>query len=159
MSSFTKLTCKWTFSRCLSKFIDLRYGQSCWCFWPSLQSPSLPFPVHCIHVDTYTGWGGVFGSGPQTEKHLPQSSFTGQFFRWRHFALSSLNLIFLRSGPSMTIRFVNHTIHWHKVLSRDTIMRFFGLEFLHHLSLYRIYMSQWFSLLVFLLSGTSGGCA
>jgi hypothetical protein len=42
----------------------------------------------------------------------------------------------------MTSRFVNRTIHLYKVLSRDTIMRFFGLEFLHHLSLYRSYMSQ-----------------
>jgi hypothetical protein len=70
-----------------------------------------------------------------------------------------MNLIFLRSGPSMTSRFVNLTIHWQKVLSRGTIMRFFGLEFLHRLSLYRDYMSQGFPLLVFLLSATSGGFA
>jgi hypothetical protein len=29
---------------------------------------------------------GVWGSGPQTDKHLPQNPYTGQFFRWRHFA-------------------------------------------------------------------------
>ncbi len=41
--------------------------------------------------------GGVWGSGPQTDKHLSQSLVTGQFFsRWRHFALPSMSLIFLR---------------------------------------------------------------
>jgi hypothetical protein len=40
----------------------------------------------------------VWGYGPQTDKHLPQNPFTGQFFRWRHFAMPSTRLIFLRSG-------------------------------------------------------------
>ncbi len=39
--------------------------------------------------------GGVWGSEPQTDNHLPQSPFTGQFFRWRHFALPSMSLICL----------------------------------------------------------------
>jgi hypothetical protein len=30
-----------------------------------------------------------------SDKHLPQSPLTGQFFRWRHFALTSVSLIFL----------------------------------------------------------------
>ncbi len=34
--------------------------------------------------------------GPQSDKHLPQSPFTCQFFRLRHFALLSISLIFLR---------------------------------------------------------------
>jgi hypothetical protein len=34
--------------------------------------------------------------GPQTDKHLPQSTFTGKLFKWRHFALLSISLIFLR---------------------------------------------------------------
>jgi hypothetical protein len=33
--------------------------------------------------------------------HLLQSPFTGQFFRWRHFALPSMSLIFLRSDESI----------------------------------------------------------
>ncbi len=34
--------------------------------------------------------------GPQTDKHLPQNPFTGSiFFRWRHFALLSICLVFL----------------------------------------------------------------
>ncbi len=36
------------------------------------------------------------GFWPQTDIYLPQSPFTGQFFRWRHFALLSMNLVFLR---------------------------------------------------------------
>jgi hypothetical protein len=39
--------------------------------------------------------GGVCGSGPQTDKILPQSPFTCQFFRWRHYALP-MGLIFLQ---------------------------------------------------------------
>ncbi len=32
-----------------------------------------------------------------SDKHMPQSLFTGQYFlRWRHFALPSMSLIFLR---------------------------------------------------------------
>ncbi len=42
--------------------------------------------------------GGVWGSGPQTDKHLPQSPFIGQFFRGRHFALPSVSFIFLRKA-------------------------------------------------------------
>ncbi len=34
--------------------------------------------------------------GPQSDKHLPQSPFTCQFFRLRHLALLSISLIFLR---------------------------------------------------------------
>ncbi len=30
------------------------------------------------------------------DRHLPQSPFAGPFFRWRHFALLSIRLIFLR---------------------------------------------------------------
>jgi len=42
------------------------------------------------------------GSGPQTDKHLPQRPFAGKFTnRWRHFALPSMSLIFLRSSPMM----------------------------------------------------------
>ncbi len=93
-----KLTCKGIYGRCLSEFIDWRYSQSCCYFRPSCvnccpsnllsgSTPS-PHPLPCVNkytVYTYTvcnGGGGVGGSGPQTEKHhLPQSPFTGKFFR------------------------------------------------------------------------------
>ncbi len=39
-----------------------------------------------------------------SEKHLPQSPFTGQFFRWQHFAFLSILLI----SPSK----IFWTIHW-----------------------------------------------
>jgi hypothetical protein len=32
--------------------------------------------------------GGVWGSGPQTEKHLPQSPFTGEFFQMTTFCIA-----------------------------------------------------------------------
>jgi hypothetical protein len=31
-----------------------------------------------------------------SDKHLPQIPFKGQFFRWRHFAMTTMSLIFLR---------------------------------------------------------------
>ncbi len=52
----------------------------------------LPFPVRISILFTRI-------SGPQTAKSLPQSPFKGQFFRWQHFALPSMRLIFLRLGP------------------------------------------------------------
>ncbi len=74
----------------------------CWYFRPSFvncchsdriswfNSPPLPW-VNKYTLYTYT-WGG--GYGPQTDKHLPQSPFTCKFFRWRHFPLPSMSLIF-----------------------------------------------------------------
>jgi hypothetical protein len=35
-----------------------------------------------------------------SDKQLPQSLFTSNFFRWRHFALTSMSLIFLSGGAS-----------------------------------------------------------
>jgi len=45
---------------------------------------------------TYTMFKGVgvWGSGPQTDKHLPQSHCTGQRFRLRHFAFPTTVLSF-----------------------------------------------------------------
>ncbi len=56
--------------------------------------PLPPFPVwiSILHVYTYTvckGEGVGFLS-LQTDKHLPQSPFKGNFFRWRHFAFVSI---------------------------------------------------------------------
>jgi hypothetical protein len=54
-------------------------------------------PRPCVNkytVYTFTvckGGRGLWGSGSQTDKHLPQSPFTGQFFK--HFALASIYLI------------------------------------------------------------------
>jgi hypothetical protein len=95
--------------RCLSEFIDwrynqsCRYSQSCWYFWPSFMNrctsnllsgsilPPPPLPsVNKNTVYTYTvcKGGGVKGSGPQADKHLPQSPFTGKFFRWSTFCIA-----------------------------------------------------------------------
>jgi hypothetical protein len=64
-----------------------------WTFASNLLSV---YSVQCV-----IGEGrGVWGSGPQTYKHLPQSHFTVQSLRWRPFALPSMSLIFLRFHPS-----------------------------------------------------------
>jgi hypothetical protein len=75
----------------LITFIDWRCSQSCWYCRPSLTNccpsnllsgstlplPPLPSPVPYLNkyiVHTYTVCKGrVWGSGPQTDKHLPQS--------------------------------------------------------------------------------------
>ncbi len=36
--------------------------------------------TYCMHVPVCKGGGGYGGSGPQTDKHLPQSPITGQVF-------------------------------------------------------------------------------
>ncbi len=90
-----KLTC--LCGRCLPEFIDWRYSQSTWYFRPSFVNcySSNPFsnstlpPPPCVR-----GGGLVWSSGSQTDKHLPQSPLTGQYFR--HFALPSMSLIFPR---------------------------------------------------------------
>ncbi len=47
------------------------------------------------------------GRGPQSDKHLPRSPFTGKyFFRWRHFALLSISVICLRS------EYCTSHLHW-----------------------------------------------
>ncbi len=55
-----------------------------------------PFPVWIsilyARIQCVRG-GEVWGSGPQTDKHLPRRPFTGHNFRWRHFALHSVSLI------------------------------------------------------------------
>jgi hypothetical protein len=93
--------------RCLSEFIDWRHSKSCVLFSTQLckllpLSPSVwfssppfpPFPVWISILHTRIR-GGIWGSRLQTDKHLPQSPFTGKFVRWRHFALPSMSLIFL----------------------------------------------------------------
>jgi hypothetical protein len=82
--------------RCLSEFIDWRYIQSCWYFWPNFVNCVAPLtfslgsslppppPLPCVNkytVNTYTVCKGGEGMGcwPQRNKHLPQSLFTGLF--------------------------------------------------------------------------------
>ncbi len=92
-------------SRCLSEFIDCRKPVSCVGTFsyvdisnPALFSSVLPFspslwfnspppsPLPCLNTTVYTytvcKGRGVWGSGPQTDKHLPQS-LQVNFFRWR----------------------------------------------------------------------------
>ncbi len=78
MSSSTKnLPVMGLRGRCLSEFLDWRYTQSYWYFRPSFVNGFNSPPLSCVKKNTvYTFWG----SGPQTDKHLPQSPFTGQFF-------------------------------------------------------------------------------
>jgi hypothetical protein len=65
--------------------------------------PTPPFPVWICKLYTRTQCvvrgGGLLLSLWQ-KKHLPQSPFTGQYFRWRHFALPSMRLILLRTQLS-----------------------------------------------------------
>jgi hypothetical protein len=64
--------------------------------------PHLPCVNKCT-VYTYRVYkgGGVLGSGPQADKHLPQSPFTGQFLMVITFCIVRI-LFFLRSLVSFT---------------------------------------------------------
>ncbi len=62
-------------------FFDWRYGKSCYNFDPALWTVA-PLTLSLVQLSP---------SGPQTNKHLPQSPHTGQFFRWRHIALPSMS--------------------------------------------------------------------
>ncbi len=106
---------------CLSYIIDWRCRQSSWYFRPSFVNccpcnflsgstfPPTPLPcvnkyTVCIHVYSFVRGGGSMGFWASEDKQLPQSPFTGQFFGWRHFALSSMSLIFLRLCPSRPLK-------------------------------------------------------
>jgi hypothetical protein len=93
MSSSKKLTCKGPLRQVLIRVYRLVIQSGILIFRPSfmnccpsnfLSGSSLPPPpLPC--VIKYTARiqcvrGGI-GSGPQTDKHLPQSPFAGQFFR------------------------------------------------------------------------------
>jgi hypothetical protein len=73
---------------CLIEFIDWRYNQTCWYFRSLLWTSApltwfnyLPPPPPCgnKYRGTITVWQG--GGAPPTDKHLPSSTFTGQFLR------------------------------------------------------------------------------
>ncbi len=76
------------------------------CCPSNLLSRSTVPPLSCVKKYTRIQCvkGRVWGSGPQKDKHLPQSPFTSHFFRFRHFALSSLILIFLRKALTKIFR-------------------------------------------------------
>ncbi len=77
---------------CFIEFIDWRYSHSCWYFWPLLWT-SAPL---------------AFGDrgGPQTDKHLPPSTFTDQFLRKADIkGLVSLNI----SGPWLAFNKILHS--------------------------------------------------
>jgi hypothetical protein len=65
--------------RYLSEFVDWRYSQSCWYYWPSF--------VNWCPSNLLSGW--------TPPPPLPQSSLQVNYFRRRHFALPSMSLIFL----------------------------------------------------------------
>jgi hypothetical protein len=130
MSSSKKLTCKGTlrqvfikvykdianFLRTFSQVAIVFSTQLFDCTLPCCPSPllsvsTLPPPPFLMWISVlYTRRqclrGGGWGSGPQTDKHQPQSPFTGQFFRWRHFALPIMSLIFLRKNHILC--YANH---------------------------------------------------
>ncbi len=64
------------------------YYLASFCWWISSS-----YENHCTLV-------GIWGSKPQTAKHLPRSPFTGHFLKYHHFALPSMSLIFLRISES-----------------------------------------------------------
>ncbi len=65
--------------------------------------------------------GGVWDSMPQTEKHLPQSPLLQvNFFRWRHFALPSMRLIFERMGLEIPNRMVRDKLIRDSTIKIDT---------------------------------------
>jgi hypothetical protein len=59
---------------------------------PSLWFNYPPYPLPYVNkytINTYTVCkGGVWGSRPQTDKHLPQSPFTGLFFEMTTFCIA-----------------------------------------------------------------------
>ncbi len=79
---------------CLIEFIDWRFNQSCWYFRPLLWT-SAPLTFSMVHLPPHPPslcvWisTGVHvfiqcvtgGRGPQTDKHLPPSTFTNRFLR------------------------------------------------------------------------------
>ncbi len=105
-----KLTCIGTLRQVFVRVytVDWRYSQSCWycIFDPALWTVATnllsgwtipPTPPICVNkytlyctVYTYicSVCGGGGGSGPQTNKHLPQSPFRGKFFIFQCHVLS-----------------------------------------------------------------------
>ncbi len=102
MSPSKKLTCKGTLRQLFIRILDWRYSRYFLpsfvnCCPPNLLSdlslpPSLYKYVCCTQIQFVRG-RGVWGSGPQTDKHLPQSPLKVNFFTWPHFALPSMSYV------------------------------------------------------------------
>ncbi len=107
-----KLACKGTLLQVLLEFTDWRYSQPCWYFrprfancCPSMVSYPLSPPSLCEQV-VYTYTYAVCKEGGEilglrqinTCRKVPLQVI---FLRWRHFALPSMSLIFLRWCPSV----------------------------------------------------------
>jgi hypothetical protein len=85
---------KWRLHWCLIEFIDWRYSQSCWYFRPLVWT-SAPLTFSLVHISPFPVWistwayihtvcnrgeeGGVRGASDR--KHLPPSTFIGQFLK------------------------------------------------------------------------------
>ncbi len=93
--------------------------------------PPLPCVNKCVKG------GRVRVSGAQTNKHLPQSPFTGKFFRWRHFALPSMSFIFLRPhlqwGGGGAVTFWNSFIRPHETPTTPTLRFHIKKKWLLHI--------------------------
>jgi hypothetical protein len=111
MSSYKKnWSVKGLIGRCSSEFTDWRYSKSFWYFRPSfvnccpsnlLSCSTLPpLPLRCVTkytVYTYTVCGSGYGVLDLRQiDHCRKIPLQVNFFRWRHFALPSMSLIFLR---------------------------------------------------------------
>ncbi len=82
-----KLTCKGTLRQVFIRVYRLEIQSVMLVFSTQLQlSPTLPVKKIMLYTTVCKG-GGVWGSGPQTDKHLPQSPFTGQLFQMTIFCI------------------------------------------------------------------------
>ncbi len=88
---------------CLIEFIDWRYSQSCWYFWPSLwtialltfslvHSPPLPW-VKAQYMQTVCSWeevggGGVVDSLSCVRDHILQEFYTMYLTRFRTYKIA-----------------------------------------------------------------------
>jgi hypothetical protein len=121
MSSSKKLTCKRTLRQVFIRVYRLEIAtflhtfshvgiifstQLCDLYFPLLPltfGSTPPFPVWICVLYTMCKEGGIWGSGPQTDKHLPQSPFTGLFSDLLHCLLSVLSFYDWRVWPPSSI--------------------------------------------------------
>jgi hypothetical protein len=102
MLSSKKLTCKGTFR---VYRLEMLVFSTALCELLPLCFNSPPSSLPCIQ----------WGSGPPTDKHLPQSPFTGHFFTWWHFALLFKSLITVATlshfTPQFFMLFLKHSVN------------------------------------------------
>ncbi len=109
MSSFRKMTCEGTLRQVFIRVYRLEIQsvmlvlstQICeLCLSPLLPSstlPPLPVWISILYPRIQCVRGELWGSGPNTCRKVPLQV---NVFIWRHFALSSMNLIILHVTPS-----------------------------------------------------------